>query len=206
MKNSRLGVFIRYMNNSGNSKRRRLRVKEKMNWSKCWDVFDQAKQGVCIFNCKFEIIYANNIAKQLLGNRVSGLYKQLKSVCRRFKTMVKETSLSNYSGTLSRQLTAINFTCFSFSSTGQIFIMIVFDYRLDARLEPKGKVTFTLREKEILRAVAAGKTNKEISEVLSIGFETVKSHIRNLLAKTGTSSRTELTSKYCHFDNDRWNT
>ncbi|SDE11632.1 helix-turn-helix transcriptional regulator [Sporomusa acidovorans] len=172
-----------------------------MYWSKYWEIFDQAKQGFCIFNCRFEIIYANNKAKQLLGNSVTGLYKQLKGVCRHFKAMAKETSLSNYSGTLSRQPAVINFTCFSFYSAEQSFIMIVFDYRVDEQLASRNKVVLTLREKEILRAVAAGKTNKEISEMLSIGFETVKSHIRNLFAKTGTSSRAELISKYCHFDN-----
>ncbi|WP_425060030.1 response regulator transcription factor [Sporomusa carbonis] len=78
--------------------------------------------------------------------------------------------------------------------------MIVFEYRSSVENDATGEVTFTPREKEILKAIAAGKTNKEISEMLSIGFETVKSHVRNLLAKTRTSSRTELISKHCHLD------
>lgn len=175
-----------------------------MYWLTCWEVFDQAKQGFCVFNCKFEIIYANNKAKQMLENSNFELHKQLKSVCRHFIAMIKKTNISNYSSTLKHQLSVISFACFSFYSVDQTFIMIVFDAQADqikSKCKLKEKVVFTLREKEILRAVAAGKTNKEISEMLNIGFETVKSHMRNLFAKTGTGSRTELISKYCNLGN-----
>ena len=46
------------------------------------------------------------------------------------------------------------------------------------------------REVDVLRLVAGGNANKEIAAQLSLTEETVKSHIRNILAKLGASDRT----------------
>jgi DNA-binding NarL/FixJ family response regulator len=51
--------------------------------------------------------------------------------------------------------------------------------------------TLTLREKEILRAVTEGRSNKEISESLSISAETVKSHIKSIYRKLKVKNRVE---------------
>ena len=48
----------------------------------------------------------------------------------------------------------------------------------------------TLREIDVLRLIAAGNANKEIAAQLSIGEETVKSHVTNILAKLGANDRT----------------
>ena len=47
------------------------------------------------------------------------------------------------------------------------------------------------REVEVLRLVAAGKTDREIAEELLISFRTVGNHVRNILNKTNTINRTE---------------
>lgn len=51
---------------------------------------------------------------------------------------------------------------------------------------------FTDRELEVLRYVAAGYSDKEIAQILVMGYGTVRVHLNNLLLKTGCSSRTEL--------------
>lgn len=51
---------------------------------------------------------------------------------------------------------------------------------------------FTDRELDVLRCVAAGYSDKEISEMLNISHGTERVHINNLLQKTACSSRTEL--------------
>lgn len=39
----------------------------------------------------------------------------------------------------------------------------------------------TEREQEVLRLVAEGYTNREIADMLGIGVETVKSHVKSIL-------------------------
>jgi DNA-binding NarL/FixJ family response regulator len=52
----------------------------------------------------------------------------------------------------------------------------------------------TTREIEVLRLVASGHANKQISARLSINEETTKSHIKNILAKLGAKDRTHAVS------------
>jgi len=49
----------------------------------------------------------------------------------------------------------------------------------------------TAREQEVLRLVAAGRSNAEIGAELYLGTETVKTHVGNLLAKLGARDRTQ---------------
>ena len=49
----------------------------------------------------------------------------------------------------------------------------------------------TRREVQVLRLVAAGKTNQEIATALTVSRHTVKRHLDNLFAKLALSSRAE---------------
>jgi len=64
--------------------------------------------------------------------------------------------------------------------------------------EPGESSTETLspREREILDLVSKGYTNKEIADVLSIAFQTVHTHVRNIYTKLHVRSRTEAVAKY----------
>jgi DNA-binding NarL/FixJ family response regulator len=53
----------------------------------------------------------------------------------------------------------------------------------------------TDREKTILRLLAGGYSNKEISDLLAISDGTVKNHISNLLSKLGVRDRTRAVLK-----------
>ncbi|WP_214104491.1 helix-turn-helix transcriptional regulator [Acrocarpospora catenulata] len=55
--------------------------------------------------------------------------------------------------------------------------------------EPAGS-PLTRRELDILQMVSEGMTNAEIADHLVIGRETVKTHVRNILAKLGARDRT----------------
>ncbi len=52
--------------------------------------------------------------------------------------------------------------------------------------------SLTATEKEVCSMLLKGLSNREIGEERSVGMETVKSHVSNLLAKTYTKNRTEL--------------
>jgi DNA-binding CsgD family transcriptional regulator/GAF domain-containing protein len=54
----------------------------------------------------------------------------------------------------------------------------------------------TSREAEVLRAIAAGKTNAQIAAALYVTEGTVKSHVKHILRKMGASNRTEAVAKY----------
>jgi DNA-binding CsgD family transcriptional regulator len=65
-----------------------------------------------------------------------------------------------------------------------------------ARDRPMRIPGLTRRENEILGHVAAGYTYREIGRALFISEKTVSTHISNLLRKTGTANRAELSQKY----------
>jgi DNA-binding NarL/FixJ family response regulator len=47
------------------------------------------------------------------------------------------------------------------------------------------------REVEVLRLIAAGKSNRDIAATLCISLNTVATHVRNILTKIGCTNRTE---------------
>jgi DNA-binding CsgD family transcriptional regulator/pimeloyl-ACP methyl ester carboxylesterase len=54
-----------------------------------------------------------------------------------------------------------------------------------------GGAALTERETEVLRLLAAGKTNRQIAAELHISTNTVSHHLRNIFAKTASTNRTE---------------
>lgn len=56
--------------------------------------------------------------------------------------------------------------------------------------ESRGEDGLTGREMEVLRLVAEGNSNKSIASQLAIGEETVKGHVRSILAKLNANDRT----------------
>jgi ATP/maltotriose-dependent transcriptional regulator MalT len=57
------------------------------------------------------------------------------------------------------------------------------------------RLGLTPREEEVLRLVAAGRSNREIAEDLFISAKTASVHVSNILAKLGVSSRGEAAAK-----------
>jgi DNA-binding CsgD family transcriptional regulator len=59
--------------------------------------------------------------------------------------------------------------------------------RTVASIYPAG---LSAREVEVLRLVAAGRTNRDIADTLFLSENTVRSHVRSILTKTRTDNRT----------------
>jgi DNA-binding NarL/FixJ family response regulator len=55
----------------------------------------------------------------------------------------------------------------------------------------------SVRELEVLRLIAAGKSNQQIAEALVISESTVAKHVTSILAKTESANRTEA-GAYAH--------
>ena len=67
--------------------------------------------------------------------------------------------------------------------------------RPPARVAIDGSGALTGREREIAQLVAARKSNKEIGQALGISSRTVSTHLSNVFAKLGVTSRGELTDR-----------
>ena len=54
----------------------------------------------------------------------------------------------------------------------------------------------TVRETDVLRALAAGKTNAQIALSLFVAEGTVKSHVKHILRKMGAANRTDAVARF----------
>jgi DNA-binding NarL/FixJ family response regulator len=64
-------------------------------------------------------------------------------------------------------------------------------YLLGAIRTPEPPEPLTPREMDVLRLLAQGYSNKEIARALHLVEETIKDHVRHILAKLGVQSRTQ---------------
>jgi DNA-binding CsgD family transcriptional regulator len=80
-------------------------------------------------------------------------------------------------------------TVFAFALAGLVLLLRPHFLLLLARSE--SDLGLTSREVEVLAWVAAGKTNAETAEMLSIAPGTVKKHLDRIYQKLGVGTRTE---------------
>ncbi|MBU2703330.1 DNA-binding CsgD family transcriptional regulator [Sporomusaceae bacterium BoRhaA] len=169
-------------------------------YSGAWDVLEHANQGICFFDQNLHCIYVNQRANLLFKqNFCYNLYSRLQEICREFAFFHHDAYyMPTQTGTIDYKYTKINYSCFSYSHNEEHYLQIVFDYydkKAHQNIKKGYKDLFTEREKMIVKLIAQGKTNKEISELLIISLNTVKTHIKNMLLKTGTPSRAALAVK-----------
>jgi len=81
----------------------------------------------------------------------------------------------------------------SLRSDFSIFQKIIEDFRRNNVPQAIDENELTLREKEILRQVAMGLSNKEIADTLFISIHTVITHRKNITGKLGIKSISGLT-------------
>ena len=78
----------------------------------------------------------------------------------------------------------------------------IIDAKLTSRISEKMKFLMaktssepsTERETEILELIAQGKSNKEIAEILYLGYSTVRNYVSSVLHKLGYSNRSQATA------------
>jgi DNA-binding NarL/FixJ family response regulator len=79
--------------------------------------------------------------------------------------------------------------------SGRIARKMVEHFRNMKRSAPELE-NLSKREQEVLELLAKGYRYKEIADVLSIGFDTVRSHLRSIYDKLHVHTRTEAVAKY----------
>ena len=62
---------------------------------------------------------------------------------------------------------------------------------IDAVRRPSPQVSLTAREREVVLLVADGRTNQQIATRLGVSERTARTHVSNILAKLGLTSRTQ---------------
>lgn len=79
------------------------------------------------------------------------------------------------------------------AAAGQVQLSPLAAARLlrEVRTPERGAEPLTGRETDVLRLLALGKSNKEISQDLNIAEQTVKTHVSHILDKLGVPSRTQ---------------
>jgi len=80
--------------------------------------------------------------------------------------------------------------------TSEIARRVVESFRRAGKQQPKPSVHLTTREEEVLILLSKGYSNKEIASQLSIGAETVGSHLKHIYEKMHVRSRTEAVARY----------
>jgi len=75
-----------------------------------------------------------------------------------------------------------------------IILMERVRYR-EMNLNGLDRLGFTDREHDVVRSLVKGLTNKEVARELGITEQTVKAHIRQIMMKVGTTTRTGILSK-----------
>ena len=95
----------------------------------------------------------------------------------------------------------------TFLKTGhgdEVLVALRAAYRGEPAFDPRhpkrapGDAALSPREREVLRLVASGATNKDIAAALGIGGETVKTLLARTFAKLGAQRRAEAVSEAIH--------
>ena len=68
-------------------------------------------------------------------------------------------------------------------------------YAGESGVENGFTLRLTPREREVIRLLLNGRTNKEIGRALSVSDGTIKAHVHNIMRKIGTRNRIELVHK-----------
>ena len=85
------------------------------------------------------------------------------------------------------------------ASAGQVHLSPRAAARLMQEMRsPKNEPGLTGREREVLREMAAGRTNKQIAQSLHSAVSTVKCHVRAILDKLDADSRTQAALRALH--------
>jgi DNA-binding NarL/FixJ family response regulator len=89
--------------------------------------------------------------------------------------------------------------------TNSLFSEIVNDEARRERALVSSQATLTRREREIIRLIADGLSNKEIAQQLNVATFTVKSHVHNVLEKLALRTRVQIASYYVKEGTTRMN-
>ena len=167
------------------------------------DVFNKVGNiGICVLNASMEIVYLN-IELRLMMQKNRSVFKSddiaqtFKSMCMELKNKealdIAERSFPNEGKEGRYYIKAVRFNHNMNNNSSYVIMVDDIAKKLDRKLlYIQEKYNLSKREIEVLRCIASGKSNSEISNELAISLSVTKKHISNLLTKTKTKSRVQL--------------
>jgi two-component system nitrate/nitrite response regulator NarL len=138
---------------------------------------------------------------QQLGSRVEKTRVILLAAAPEKEQVLEALRLGVRGVLLKESTTSLLFECLEAVVSGQYWIFkervsdlsqLQSDVKPAEKSAPPRNFGLTKREMEIVSAIVAGKTNREIGQQLSISEQTVKHHVTNIFDKAGVYNRLEL--------------
>ncbi|MDF2684881.1 MAG: hypothetical protein K0S55_62 [Clostridia bacterium] len=156
--------------------------------------------GICIFDSNMSLTGGNVTGYDMLkivSAYGSSILYHIKELCSDINLIsnktafefFKSSSLKIQKGELSILILVNN----DKTTKNKIQYITILQYTDEAAAVLDYQFKFTKREADIIDNLIQGKNNSQISKALNMSENTVKTHIKNIYKKTGTSNRTELT-------------
>ncbi len=163
--------------------------------------------GVLIFDTEGKLLYANREAMAIIPDPES-IPKEIRECC-----LLEDKAGGEWSDSGSGSSTCVvlsdrggvSYSARSFLIRGQraetkeaAHIMVLIEKIVEKRPidfdEAAKEFGLTTRELDVVKLVSEGYSNQNISEILCIGSDTVKWHVKNIMRKMGAGSRSEMIS------------
>jgi DNA-binding CsgD family transcriptional regulator len=174
------------------------------------------KPGILVVTSALKLVALNGEAQDIMdelvgaetGMRAKGVFpSQLRDLCRRVATLAagrEDNSLdtSTVTGTITVGKGTVSLTCFPlvhplYPAHASIVLLMWRSRSLDEEAIALARQRFNLtaREMTVLEYLTKGLTNKQIARELHIVEQTVKDHVKNIMQKSRSRTRTGLVSQ-----------
>jgi PAS domain S-box-containing protein len=179
-----------------------------------WQVFERSRSPMALMTEDLEYVDVNPVHAQIYGRSREDVVgtrlddylppDEAKTLARNRKGYVCTGELSGERKYVRADgsVVRVEYAAYAEEITGRrlgLFVSQIVDEEDQNGIEPEVVAAngegLSPREGEVVRLVALGMTSRQIAEELTVSTETVRTHIRNALAKTGTRTRAQLVAK-----------
>jgi DNA-binding CsgD family transcriptional regulator len=171
-----------------------------------WAVFAASENPMVVVEASRQVVSANGALQRLLnrteeelvGRSIDGSLPAAdqRTIADRWRAMLARGEGHGVQELVDRNVrTTVSYAAHVAHIGGRFVILVVLmaaegDRAVVGSDSPPAPLT--PREREAIRRVALGATSREIADELFVTTETVRTHVRNAMAKTGTKTRAHL--------------
>lgn len=160
------------------------------------------KKGICMLDHELGLIGGNVTGLEMMKIPTlfgSSVLYHIKEIC--MDLMAEEKKLNKEKVTLQTAILGLPqndlhldvMVKWKNEANRKTTFVIIMEYVNQEKVAADYKFKFSKREAEIIDWLIQGKNNIQLAKNMSLSENTIKTHIKNIYKKTGTSNRTELT-------------